>query len=224
MSGADAMAAAPGRPPETGRGSGSGWGWFGKAPGAGDFLRRGLSPEFVAPWDAFLQRLLTEGREALGPGWRDAYFAAPIWRFALAPGLCGPRGAAGVLMPSVDRVGREFPLTLAAETGAPPGPAYRAAAPLFAALEDAALAMLDFDAPPARLAGALAALPLPADDPAPDAAPPIPDPPPGGSLWAAEAGGALRVLRLPGLPSGPADAAALFAPEGPPLSAPADRR
>ena len=30
----------------------------------------------------------------------------PIWRFVLLPGLIGSNGWAGVLMPSVDRVGR----------------------------------------------------------------------------------------------------------------------
>jgi type VI secretion system protein ImpM len=39
---------------------------------------------------------------------------APIWRFSLAPGYAGPESVAGVMMPSVDRVGRQFPLTLAA--------------------------------------------------------------------------------------------------------------
>ena len=39
---------------------------------------------------------------------------APIWRFALAPGVAGPLPMLGVMMPSVDRVGRQFPLTLAA--------------------------------------------------------------------------------------------------------------
>src|SRR5262249_23889417 len=38
----------------------------------------------------------------------------PIWRFALSPGLCGAGAATGVLMPSVDRVGRYFPLTIVA--------------------------------------------------------------------------------------------------------------
>jgi len=38
---------------------------------------------------------------------------APVWRFYLSAGLCGPGAACGVFMPSVDRAGRHFPLTLA---------------------------------------------------------------------------------------------------------------
>jgi len=133
------------------------WGWYGKAPGRGDFIRRGLTPGFVAVWDAWMQRLIRTARDALGPRWREGYFTAPIRRFALSPGLCGPRGAVGVMMPSVDRVGRMFPLCLAAETEAPAPAAWRAAAPHFEALETAALAMLDPDAAPELLARALSA-------------------------------------------------------------------
>ncbi|MEG6992973.1 type VI secretion system-associated protein TagF, partial [Pseudomonas aeruginosa] len=37
----------------------------------------------------------------------------PLWRFAIAPGLLGGEAVAGVVMPSIDRVGRYFPLTVA---------------------------------------------------------------------------------------------------------------
>ena len=39
--------------------------------------------------------------------------SAPIWRFSVAAGGAGPDAVSGVMMPSVDRVGRAFPLTLA---------------------------------------------------------------------------------------------------------------
>lgn len=123
------------------------FGYYGKIPAQGDFLRRGLSPGFVEPWDRWLQGVLIAGRESLGAGWQDAYFSAPIWRFALPAGVCGPAAMAGVVMPSVDRVGRQFPLTLAAEIeAATVWAVYRAAEPAFAPLEDAALAMLEDDA------------------------------------------------------------------------------
>ncbi|MEM1385067.1 MAG: type VI secretion system-associated protein TagF [Pseudomonadota bacterium] len=124
-----------------------GFGYFGKIPSQGDFLRGGLSPTFLDPWDTWLQRAIVTAREALGPAWQAAYTSAPIWRFALSPGVCGPSGAIGVVMPSIDRVGRQFPLTLAVETGeAHAWPAYRAADALFAPLEEVALSMLDDDA------------------------------------------------------------------------------
>ena len=37
-----------------------------------------------------------------------------MWRFALPPGFCGPQAVLGLMLPSVDRAGRYFPLTFAA--------------------------------------------------------------------------------------------------------------
>ena len=58
--------------------------------------------------------MLAASRAALGDDWLAAWNVAPIWRFALPPGDCGPDAALGLWMPSVDRVGRQFPLTFAA--------------------------------------------------------------------------------------------------------------
>jgi type VI secretion system protein ImpM len=49
----------------------------------------------------------------LGGIWREHYCTSPIWRFALSAGSCGPVAYAGILMPSVDRVGRYYPLVIA---------------------------------------------------------------------------------------------------------------
>ena len=78
----------------------------------GDFFRLHLSPDFVDPWDQWLRGSLFAARDSLGERWKICYMSAPIWRFTLPAGLVGPRAAQGILMPSVDRVGREFPLTL----------------------------------------------------------------------------------------------------------------
>ena len=43
-----------------------------------------------------------------------AYLEAPVWRFALPPGMCGERAVLGLMLPSVDKAGRYFPLTFAA--------------------------------------------------------------------------------------------------------------
>lgn len=88
-------------------------GWFGKMPGTGDFASRRLPQDFVQRWDDWLQRGLGHARATLGADWLDAYLVAPVLRFWLSPGLIGPTGWAGVVMPSVDRVGRHFPLTVA---------------------------------------------------------------------------------------------------------------
>ncbi|MGE4047694.1 MAG: type VI secretion system-associated protein TagF [Acetobacteraceae bacterium] len=88
-------------------------GFYGKLPARGDFVRAGLPREFVDPWDAWLQRVLPASRTMLRDGWEPAWLEAPVWRFALPPGLCGPFPVVGLWMPSVDRVGRYYPLMIA---------------------------------------------------------------------------------------------------------------
>lgn len=88
-------------------------GFFGKVTSHGDFVARRWAPAFQRPWDDWLQSGLQQSKAALGARWLATYLSSPIWRFALAPGVCGAQARAGLLMPSVDRVGRHFPLTLA---------------------------------------------------------------------------------------------------------------
>lgn len=133
-------------------------GLFGKLPAHGDFVRRVLPRSFVTPWDAWLSEGMAAAREALGEQWDAAWEAAPVWRFRLAPGICGPDAAVGVVVTSADTVGRRFPLTLAAvlpSAAIPPPPEW------YDALEQAALAGraggLDAD-------GLAASLPLPPPD------------------------------------------------------------
>jgi type VI secretion system protein ImpM len=94
-------------------------GYFGKIPSHGDFVSRGLPPGLVAAWDQWLQACIHASRQQLGDRWLTHYLTSPVWRFAISPGVLGPGGLGGVMMPSVDRVGRYFPLMIAA-TGAPP--------------------------------------------------------------------------------------------------------
>lgn len=89
-------------------------GYHGKMVAKGDFVTRRLPRSFIGPWDSWLQDVIGGSRERMGEGWLDAYLTSPIWRFVLPAGLCGDAAAAGVLMPSVDRVGRYFPLTIVA--------------------------------------------------------------------------------------------------------------
>ena len=90
-------------------------GWFGKLPTSGDFVTRRVHPYFIEPWDAWLNAMLAGSRERLGDGWRDTFLSAPAWRFVLAPGVIGQDGWAGLIVPSVDSVGRYFPLTVVSE-------------------------------------------------------------------------------------------------------------
>jgi type VI secretion system protein ImpM len=89
-------------------------GLFGKLPSRGDFVSRRLPREFVDVWDEWLRRAMAESRASLGDAWLDSYLTSPIWRFAVMPGICGSSGYVGLMMPSIDRVGRYFPLTVAA--------------------------------------------------------------------------------------------------------------
>lgn len=127
---------------------GATFGAFGKIPSVGDFFRIAPPPGFVQVWDDWVQRAMLVGQTALGGNWDAEYMSAPIWRFTLSAGLAGPQKAMGVLMPSVDRVGRRFPLTLVAALPTP-GPAqldHFSEAGLFERLEDVALETLEDDA------------------------------------------------------------------------------
>ena len=88
-------------------------GWYGKIPGTGDFIARRLSVAFSEPWDRWLQQAMDGSRERLGARWHDAFLSMPVWRFVLSPGMLGANAWAGLMLPSVDAVGRYFPLTVA---------------------------------------------------------------------------------------------------------------
>uniref|UniRef100_UPI0022EB3ED1 type VI secretion system-associated protein TagF n=1 Tax=Falsiroseomonas oryzae TaxID=2766473 RepID=UPI0022EB3ED1 len=133
-------------------------GFVGKLPARGDFVARGLPRSFAEPWDAWLSIALPGSREILGEDWLPAWLEAPVWRFALPAGQCGPDAAAGVLLPSVDRSGRHWPLTLGAVfPGLSAAPVPEAA--WLDALEEAGLAAILSDAEPEQVAEMLAAAP-----------------------------------------------------------------
>lgn len=90
-------------------------GLYGKVTSHGDFITRRLPPLFVNAWDNWLQHGIAASRSHMGKQWLEIYLTSPIWRFVLAPGVIGDTGWTGVWMPSVDKVGRHFPLTLVSE-------------------------------------------------------------------------------------------------------------
>ncbi|MCX7102381.1 MAG: type VI secretion system-associated protein TagF [Methylobacter sp.] len=90
-------------------------GFYGKLPMVGDFVSRRLPNDFISSWDSWLQSAIAASREELGDDWLKNYLTSPIWRFLLSPGLCGNQAVAGIMMPSVDRVGRYYPLTVAVQ-------------------------------------------------------------------------------------------------------------
>jgi type VI secretion system protein ImpM len=138
-------------------------GWFGKLPALGDFASRRLPHAFTEQWDPWLASGMEASRAVLGAGWLDAFLHAPVWNFALAPGIIDAQYWFGVMIPSVDRVGRYFPLTIVAPLGTPDSPAsILAIQHWLGGLRDAALAALEEGHTVEALEAALADLPVPA--------------------------------------------------------------
>lgn len=133
-------------------------GFFGKIPARGDFVRAGLPRAFIEPWDRWMQRMVAASRSTLGEAWLPAWLQAAVWRFTLSPGICGPGAVIGLWMPSVDCVGRYFPLTLAAVgRDADTRGLLREGGGFLAAAEDAGRDALEKDLAPDDLAARLAA-------------------------------------------------------------------
>lgn len=95
-------------------------GWFGKLAMLGDFASRRLSNEWIRPRDEWLSACMRTSQERLGERWLATYLAAPVWRFAWAPGIVDTQWWFGILMPSCDYVGRYFPLLVVQRRAQPP--------------------------------------------------------------------------------------------------------
>ncbi len=190
-------------------------GFHGKAPAYGDFVTRDVPSPFLNVWDAMLQTLMRSAQTALGVQWREAFLDAPVWHFGLGEGVAAPQRVWGVLIPSVDRVGRYFPFTILASATAN-GRALDAWAPqaetlALGALEDAftadalaaGLARLGHPepGPPAGTNEPQAALPEDAA-PWPDAVAAAAGPAKGASLWWCRGSARVRpcLRRMPNLP------------------------
>lgn len=98
-------------------------GLFGKLPAHGDFIYRDLSSTFINRWDEWLQSYVNSSQEQLGESWLEIYLTSPIWRFCLSEGVIDENVWCGILLPSVDRVGRYFPFSIVARQPAGTGPA-----------------------------------------------------------------------------------------------------
>lgn len=92
-------------------------GCYGKIPRLGDFITRTLDRQVVELWDEWLQDGLAASRDRLGEDWVDFYTVAPVWSFAAGAGTLGQSTWLGVMIPSVDRVGRYFPFTIMVDAG-----------------------------------------------------------------------------------------------------------
>jgi type VI secretion system protein ImpM len=138
-------------------------GLFGKLPAKRDFVAANAPRRFLEVWESWLQSGIATSKQLLGTRWADAYNRAPIWRFWLGADFCG-EAVIGVFMPSVDGVGRSFPLSLFAGEGegslAPPELESNDA--WFDAAESILLDALEPAATLENVADRLASMPLPA--------------------------------------------------------------
>lgn len=98
-------------------------GLFGKLGAKRDFVAPATPRAFLEIWEPWVQASLSASRHALGPRWQQAYLTAPVWRFWLGEAICGAT-VAGAIMPSLDGIGRYYPLTLhaVADADAPIAP------------------------------------------------------------------------------------------------------
>lgn len=100
-------------------------GWFGKLPCAGDFAYRRLPYPLMGALDNWLQQGLGQLRATHPAAWRGIYLASPMWNCAVPASMTpGRTTLVGLLAPSRDRVGREFPLCagIALPEGMSPAP------------------------------------------------------------------------------------------------------
>lgn len=93
-------------------------GVFGKLPDQRDYVQHGMDPAVMALIDPWIQQCLQASKHQLGDGWLASYLNAPIWRFWLGSAIVG-KTVLGAIMPSVDGVGRYFPLLLTAVDSSP---------------------------------------------------------------------------------------------------------
>ncbi len=87
-------------------------GFFGKIPLTGDFIHRRMSSVFMNRWDDWLKVNILYSQNKLEDRWLPIYSQSPMWRFCISPGIIDEKAYIGLMIPSVDSVGRYFPLTL----------------------------------------------------------------------------------------------------------------
>jgi type VI secretion system protein ImpM len=120
---------------------------YGKLPTKRDFIALGAPRDFLNVWEPWLQGGVSASQAILKEQWQQAFLRAPIWRFWLGADLCGT-AVLGAFMPSLDKVGRYFPLTLFAcadQEAAIPPPELDSQDKWFEVAEDLLIATLDHD-------------------------------------------------------------------------------
>ncbi|MBK8456219.1 MAG: type VI secretion system-associated protein TagF [Phyllobacteriaceae bacterium] len=123
-------------------------GLFGKYPAKRDFVTVNLPRGVLAPVENWLLAAVATSRDKLGGEWTDRFLVQPIWNFRIGRAIAGV-DCLGALAPSVDGVGRYFPLAIIAhsESGFP-GFAENRQTDWFAAVHRRLVEALDDNAEP----------------------------------------------------------------------------
>ncbi|MBX3570599.1 MAG: type VI secretion system-associated protein TagF [Rhizobiaceae bacterium] len=122
-----------------------GFGLFGKLPLKRDFIAHEIRQDVLAPLETWLQTAVAASRSELGRNWEELYLVAPIWRLWIGAGVLGAN-CAGALMPSVDGIGRFFPLLalyVCDDGETMPPPSYAPQEKWFSAIEHRLLGVLE---------------------------------------------------------------------------------
>jgi type VI secretion system protein ImpM len=85
-------------------------GWFGKLPSSGDFVFRRLPRSLLDGLDNWMRQGLVALRGTMPNDWKESFATAPAWNCAIPACVTGSYTLIGVMAPSRDRVGREFPI------------------------------------------------------------------------------------------------------------------
>ncbi len=87
--------------------------WFGKLPTYGDFIGRHMAQAFQGEWDYWVRSGLDQLRSEEPSLWVERYTHSPLWNFICSSSFSG-QPMCGVVAPSMDRVGRYFPIAVLA--------------------------------------------------------------------------------------------------------------
>jgi type VI secretion system protein ImpM len=136
---------------------------FGKLGAKRDFIALATPRRFLETWEPWVQACMSASRHQLGNAWQNAFLTAPVWRFWLGADISGAT-VLGAIMPSVDGIGRYYPLTLLAvadPSHSIPPPDLNAQDQWFVTAEEFLLSTLDQARSFEAIATALDALPPP---------------------------------------------------------------
>lgn len=91
---------------------------FGKLPTHGDFVSRGYEAVERDRLDDWMSASMADARAVWGEAFDGLFDQAPPWRFAIRSGAAW---RAGAIVPSIDGVGRRYPMLAALDIGGEAG-------------------------------------------------------------------------------------------------------